>query len=131
MSPINLLKLQHNRLGDRFASELAEGLRAGAKGTAARSLRRLLLQHNRITDDGAESLADAIANNKRTKLFDIRLGFQNINEPMGPRVTREGKYAIQAAGETLGRKVECVLAPLAPEDNFNDKFGGTSYNPGA
>ena len=36
------------------------------------------------------SLADAIANNKRTKLFDIRLGFQNISEPIGPRVTSGG-----------------------------------------
>ena len=60
-------------------------------------------------------LAAAIANNKRTKLYDIRLGFQNISDPMGARVTKEGgKAAIQAAGATLGRKVECILAPLDP-----------------
>ena len=78
-----------------------------------RKLRSLYLVSNLITDEGAEALAQAIAHNKRTKLFDIRLGFQNISEADGPRVTKEGgKAAIQAAGATLGRKVECILAPL-------------------
>jgi len=80
-----------------------------------RTLRSLYFISNVITDEGANSLASAIANNKRTKLFDIRLGFQNISEPLGPRVTKEGgKAAIESAGKTLGRKVECILAPLDP-----------------
>lgn len=78
-----------------------------------RKLRSLYFVSNLITDEGANALAQAIAHNKRTKLFDIRLGFQNIGEPEGARVTKEGgKAAIQEAGLTLGRKVECILAPL-------------------
>ena len=78
-----------------------------------RKLRSLYFVSNLITDEGANALAQAIAHNKRTKLFDIRLGFQNISDPAGARVTKEGgKAAIQEAGMTLGRKVECVLAPM-------------------
>jgi len=58
-------------------------------------------------------LAAAIANNKRTKLYDIRLGYQNIHDPLAARVTKEGgKAAIEAAGATLGRKVEGIIHPL-------------------
>lgn len=78
-----------------------------------RKLRSLYFVSNLITDDGANALAQAIAHNKRTKLYDIRLGFQNVDQPTGPRVTKAGgKAAIEAAGLTLGRKVECVLTPL-------------------
>ena len=51
-----------------------------------RKLRSLYFVSNLITDEGANALAQAIAHNKRTKLFDIRLGFQNISDPAGARV---------------------------------------------
>ena len=83
-----------------------------------RKLKSMYFVSNLITDEGANALAQSIAHNKRCKLFDIRLGFQNISEPMGARVTRDGgKAAIMAAGATLGRKVECILAPLDPNEN--------------
>ena len=71
------------------------------------------MQACHITDEGARALADALRANKRTQLFDIRLGYQNSHDAMAPRVTAEGgKAAIEAAGESLGRKVFCVLHPL-------------------
>jgi len=78
-----------------------------------RKLKSLYLQGCRITDEGANALAEAIGNNKRTKLFDIRLGFQNMDNPEGARVTKDGgKAAIESAGERMGRKVFVVLHPL-------------------
>lgn len=107
------LEMSDNDIRDAGFAAFAVAIQRGN----VRKLRSLYFVSNLITDEGANALAAAIANNKRTKLFDIRLGFQNISEPMGPRVTKEGgKAAIQAAGATLGRKVECVLAPLADND---------------
>lgn len=78
-----------------------------------RKLRSLYMQACHITDEGARALADALRANKRTQLFDIRLGYQNSHDAMAPRVTAEGgKAAIEAAGESLDRKVFCVLHPL-------------------
>lgn len=105
------LEMSDNDIGDAGFAAFSVAIQRGN----VRKLRSLYFVSNLITDEGANALAASIANNKRTKLFDIRLGFQNISEPMGDRVTKEGgKAAIEAAGKTLGRKVECVLAPLDP-----------------
>ena len=78
-----------------------------------RKLKSLYMQANHITDEGAGFLAAALTNNKRTKLFDIRLGYQNIHDTSLERVTPDGgKAAIEAAGESMGRKVFCVLHPF-------------------
>jgi Ran GTPase-activating protein (RanGAP) involved in mRNA processing and transport len=104
------LEMSDNDIQDSGFAAFAVAIQRGN----VRKLKSLYFVSNLITDDGANALAGAIANNKRTKLFDIRLGFQNISDPAGPRVTKEGgKAAITAAGATLGRKVECILAPLA------------------
>ena len=111
---IKMLRLEELEMSDndvRDAGYTAFAL-AVQRGNL-RKLRSLYFVSNLITDEGANALAQAIAHNKRTKLFDIRLGFQNISDPAGARVTKEGgKAAIQEAGMTLGRKVECVLAPM-------------------
>jgi len=107
------LEMSDNDIRDEGFAAFAVALQRGN----IRKLRSLYFVSNLITDVGAQALAEAIAHNKRTKLFDIRLGFQNIDEPMGLRVTKEGKSAIVAAGATLGRKVECILAPLDPSEN--------------
>jgi len=105
------LEMSDNDIRDPGYAALSLAIQRGN----LRKLRSLYFVSNLITDEGANALADAIANNKRTKLFDVRLGFQNISEPMGERVTKEGgKRAIEEAGKTLGRKVECILAPLDP-----------------
>jgi len=106
------LEMSDNDIQDPGFAAFAVAIKRGN----LRKLRSLYFVSNLITDDGADALAESIANNKRTKLFDIRLGFQNISDPAGARVTKEGgKAAIVAAGATLGRKVECVLAPLDTE----------------
>ena len=107
------LEMSDNDIRDAGFTALALAIQRGN----VRKLRSLYFVSNLITDEGATALAEALAHNKRTKLFDIRLGFQNIAEPSGPRVTREGgKAAIVAAGATVGRKVECILAPLDPNE---------------
>ena len=103
------LEMSDNDIRDAGFAAIAVAVQRGN----LRKLRSLYFVSNLITDGGANALAQAIAHNKRTKLFDIRLGYQNISDPTGERVTAEGgKAAIQAAGTTLGRKVECILAPL-------------------
>jgi len=78
-----------------------------------RKMTALYLQANLITDEGAAALAAALTNNKRSKLYDIRLGYQSSHDAMAPRVSKEvGKPAIEAAGASIGRKVFCVLHPL-------------------
>lgn len=78
-----------------------------------RKLKSLYMQGCKITDEGANALAEAFENNKRTKLYDIRLGFQNMEDPEAPRISKEGgKAAIESAGERMGRKVFVVLHPL-------------------
>lgn len=103
------LEMSDNDIKDAGYAAFAVAIQRGN----LRKLRSLYFVSNLITDEGAGALAAAIANNKRCKLFDIRLGFQNISEPMADRVSKEGgKAAIEAAGLTLGRKVHCILAPL-------------------
>ena len=108
------LEMSDNDICDAGFAAFAIAIKRGN----VRKLKSLYFVSNLITDDGAVALAEAIAHNKRTKLFDIRLGYQTIHDPMAARVTRDGgKAAIQAAGATLGRKVECILAPLDPNQN--------------
>jgi len=103
------LEMSDNDIGDEGYAAFAVAIQRGN----LRKLKSLYFTANLITNEGAKALAEAIANNKRTKLFDIRLGFQWIHDPYHERVTKEvGKEAIMAAGKTLGRKVECILAPL-------------------
>ena len=111
---IKMLRLEELEMSDNDVMDT--GYSAFAVAIARgnlRKLRSLYFVSNLITDEGAGALATAIANNKRCKLFDIRLGFQSIADPTAPRVSKEGgKAAIEAAGATLGRKVHCILAPL-------------------
>ena len=111
---IKMLRLEEFEMSDNDIKDAGYAAFAVAiqRGNL-RKLKSLYFVSNLITDEGAGALAAAIANNKRCKLFDIRLGFQSIDEPMAARVTKAGgKAAIEAAGETLGRKVSCILAPL-------------------
>jgi len=58
------------------------------------------------------ALADAIANNKRCSLNDIRLGFHELAEADAGAAELSGsKKAIEEAGAAMGRKVHVVLAP--------------------
>ena len=104
------IELSENDIRDPSFSAFALAIERGH----LRKLRTMCFVSNQITDEGAFKLAAAIDNNKRTALFDIRLGFQSVNEPHAPRVSTEGgKAAIEAAGATLGRKVHCTLAVMA------------------
>eukprot|EP00322_Chrysochromulina_rotalis_P028906 CAMPEP_0115841848 /NCGR_PEP_ID=MMETSP0287-20121206/7500_1 /TAXON_ID=412157 /ORGANISM="Chrysochromulina rotalis, Strain UIO044" /LENGTH=324 /DNA_ID=CAMNT_0003295507 /DNA_START=1 /DNA_END=975 /DNA_ORIENTATION=- len=105
------LELSDTNIGDAGYAAFAKAI---ARGNV-RKLRSLYMQACCITDEGAAALATALTNNKRTKLFDIRLGYQNSHDVMAPRVTKEvGKVAIEEAGASIGRKVHCVLHPLDP-----------------
>ena len=98
-----------NDITDAGYAAFAEAIKRGN----LRKLRSLYAQACLITDEGANALAAALQNNKRTKLFDIRLGYQNSHDATAARVTKEGgKEAIETAGASLGRKVFCVLHPL-------------------
>lgn len=103
------LEMGDNDINDAGFSALCLAIQRGN----LRKLRSLYMMCNHITDDGAAALAEAITNNKRTCLFDLRLGFQNINDPDAPRVTKEGgKKLIEDAGAAMGRKIEVILTPL-------------------
>ena len=73
---------------------------------------RIRLPEHRPTHSprAARSLADAIANNKRTKLFDVRLGFQNIGEPMGERVTKG--QVLTVTSDTFGSRAVAGRSPF-------------------
>lgn len=103
------LEMSDNDIGDAGFAALSLAIERGN----LRKLCSLYMQACQITDDGAHSLASALSNNKRSKLFDIRLGYQNSHDPFAQRVTKEvGQAAIEGAGATTGRKVYCVLHPL-------------------
>jgi hypothetical protein len=103
------LEMSDNDIRDAGFAAIAVAVQRGN----LRKLRSLYFVSNLITDGGENAVAQAIAHNKRTKLLDIRLGYQNISDSTGKRITAEGgKAAIRAAGPTFGRKVQCILAPL-------------------
>lgn len=103
------LEMADNDVTDPGFSALCLAIKRGN----LRKLRSVYFMSNKITDEGANALADAITNNKRTALYDIRLGFQSIHDEDAPKVTKEGgKKAIEDAGAAMGRKVEVILTPL-------------------
>ncbi len=103
------LEMSDNDIGDEGFGALALAVKRGN----LRKLKSLYMVANHITDEGAYVLADAIRLNKRTALYDLRLGFQNIRDVDAPRVTKEGgAKALEDAGAEGGRRVYVQLTPL-------------------
>lgn len=73
-SPLMVLKLQHNRLGDQAALSIASALESGS-ATGGLALERLMLQRNRISDRGAAAFQAVIS---KTRLVELDLRFNLI-----------------------------------------------------
>ena len=120
-TPLELLDLEHTRMGDQGAIELAGALRTNT------SLKRLVIQNNEITDIGANALISALRENAAIPLEDLDIaGNYQISKLCLidlARVVLEKKAVIKLQGWNDMPDIEAPLQELMKARQAKDDEG--------